>query len=144
MEKRSVTILPGSCRLAEHARRDFVIDAQPGVTIEDLQKPETFVHLAEQFRVFDHLEVRAVDGSFVAQFIITGCGKNWAKLYKTAYYELSKAVKEVPDSPVTFEWGGPAHKWRIKRKVDNEVLERGFGSSEEAEKWWSENGKIAA
>ena len=137
-------LLERQMSLAEHARVDYVGKADPGTTIDDVMKEDFWAHTAKQFKPFDRVEVRCVDGSWMAELIVLACGFNWAKMYKASFYEFDSKVEFDADGPVVIEFAGPVHRWRIKRKSDNEVLEKGFTSRDDAASWWEKNGKMAA
>jgi len=138
-EKRNVQLRPNDMGLAEHKRRDFVVDVDHGTTLEDVLKPEFWTHVVAYHGVqlFDTIMVRAKDGSFMAELYVTGVGihRLVVKVLQKYEFAVAKKAETSPDGENIVEWGGPAHKWRIKRKSDNAIIEKGFTSEPEAVDW---------
>ena len=51
-----------------------------GVTLDEIQVPGFWAHMAAYLRPYDHIEARADDGTWVAYLIVTGCDRTWARV----------------------------------------------------------------
>lgn len=136
-ERREVSLQEARMGLAEHKRHDYVVNAAEGTTIEDVQKLAYFAHVSKNLEMYDHIEVRIETGEWVANFIVTEVGSNYAKVFLTEKYDLTKTTKiDVPDA-YKVEWKGPQHKFVVIRISDNEVVQKDFGKKEDAAAWLS-------
>lgn len=125
-------------KLAEYERQDWILNAPHGTEIEDVIQPEYWAHIAAKMRPYDHVEVRAEDGSYIAQLIVLGCDRNWAKVQVLNKFDLvnvklafSNEAKVIP------EWSGPHTKWRAKRVSDGAIVSNAmvFQSKDEVIAW---------
>lgn len=125
-------ILAPSINLAEYARNVWRVTALHGQSIDDFKDPESWAHVAFNFKRFDKVELIAEDGSFYAEGIVLKITKTSAAVKFYLCEDLNPS-KEKPEEGAKFEaeWGGAA-KWRIVRKSDGEIIETGIGSKEEA------------
>lgn len=121
-QKRSVTIDPSRMRLAEYDRQDWIANVPEGVTIEDVQKPEFWSHMAQQIKPYDHIEVRAEDETWIAQLLVLRTDRTWAKVHLLKHYELTGAIATANiESKYEVQWKGPQKKWCVIRKSDNAI-----------------------
>lgn len=139
-KKRSVTIHPQRMKLAEYDRQDWTVTAELGHTIEDVQQPDYWAHMAEQMKPYDHVEVRVDDGAWVAYLLVTACGKNWARVQLLSKYDLVED-SNVPTSSAKHkvEWKGPHFKFCVVRISDGEKVKEQCTSRAEATTWMTEH-----
>ena len=145
--KRSPQIDLGRVRLAEYERQDWVVNAADGTTIEDIQDPAYWALIASQFKPYDHIEVRSEDGTWIAELVVMGCDRTWARVHLKNVFKLTSAdVAMTQAASIKHEvfWRGPQHKWAVKRLSDNEVLRNECPTRDEAEKWLKEYEKSIA
>lgn len=64
--KTLTPIAPSSCQLKEHAYRSFDCRLPKGITVEDVENPALYVHLARQLQAGSEIRVMAEDESFIA------------------------------------------------------------------------------
>ena len=122
-------------KLAEHERREFVAYTPSGVTIEDVKKPEYWAYVAHNFTPYStYIDVLAIDASWTARLLVTSCERNWAKVFVIYHHELVAEKKNIPESDFKVDFV-PAHKWRVVRKSDSEVICKNMASRDEANKW---------
>lgn len=134
--------LPSSrFKLADYKRNEFRVSPEHGTTLEDIQKPEFWSHVAAHLAPFDTIEVIPEDGSFYAELLVITSGKQFATLKLLRHVELdgnsAKAAKD--DTPALHpdyrvEWAGVGEKHRVVR-ADGEVMEKGFQKKTDAEAW---------
>ena len=132
--------MPERCGLAEHKRHDWIIDAQLGVTVEQIQEPSYYAHIAKDFSPFDHIEVRAEDGAWIAYLIVLFAERSYA------HVKLDRviAIEEQDVAPAVslkhkVEWKGPHHRWAVIRLSDSQMLQSQLQTKFEAETWMKEH-----
>jgi len=59
--------------------------------MEDLLRPECWASVAKMLQPWSHIEVRAEDGSYYAELLVTGVDRAWAKVEVLNFRELSTA-----------------------------------------------------
>lgn len=132
-EKRSVQISPGRMRLSQYERQEWVANAPEGCTPDDIKKQDFWSLMAYQMKPYDRVEVRADDGSWLAELVVVGCGRNWAKVSVLNHYKLADAGKEMKgDAEFRIDFKGPQRKWCVIRNSDDEYIRDKLGSKEEA------------
>ena len=123
---------PTGMKQAEFARNVWSCIAQHGISLEDIKLPEFWAHHARSLNQWDKIEVRAEDGSYFAELLVTQVAETFARVETLSVHLLSNVRKStVVDLEVA--WGGPNHKWRIIRKSDKAVVQAHFDSEQEAE-----------
>ena len=144
-KKRSVQITPSRMRLAEYDRQEWVANAPEGTTIEDLKEPGFWSLMASQFKPYDHIEVRAEDGTWVAELLVMGCDRTWARVFVKNTWTLTSADVAMSQA-VLHEvfWRGPQHKWSVKRLTDQTCVKDGCATKDEAVQWLKEYEKAVA
>lgn len=132
---------------ADHFFTTYAVNAEAGHTIEDVEKPEYWAHVARQARPMDEIVVRADDGSYYARFLVLDSGDTWLKLHRLIHVELQKqASRDVlsRDGEYKISWAGPHDKWRVVRLSDSEKLVSGLASRDAADDWVREYRKVIA
>jgi hypothetical protein len=130
-------------RLAEYDRQDWVANIQFGVTIEDIQTPGYWAHLASQLKPYDHIEARAEDGSWIAYLVVTGCDRAWAKVAVDRVIKLTTADVALSQEPQhKVEWKGPQYRFSVIRLSDSEKIKDGFMTKDEAHAWMVEHERV--
>lgn len=134
--KRVINAEEQRFKLAQYDRNEYVLNVPQGVEIEDCTQPEFWAHIANKLRPYDHIEVRAEDGSWVAELLVLGCDRNWAKVHVMSKTDLvNMKLAFVNDAAIVPEWSGPQTKWRVKRVSDNEILQAGLSTKDESIAW---------
>ncbi len=124
---------------AEFMRHVWRVTPERGTTIEQLQKPEYWSHVAANLRPYARIEVVPEDGEYFAEFIVTQCDRLFAKVALICHIPLHEAAPvadaefaEDDNADYQFKWKGPALKWVILRKADGEKVAEGFESKDAA------------
>lgn len=121
---------------ANYARMRSFATIPNGTTIQDMKAPEFWSSVAGKLQARGRIEVEPEDGSFIAEFAVRAVGPNWARVELLHHHQFASAatlVQKAKDFKV--EWGGPAHKHRVIRLSDKEVLKFGFETPEMAAEW---------
>ncbi len=126
----------GKLQLEDQGHNSFFVLADPGTTLEDVMKPEYWVHHARRVKIWDHLKVQAEDGEFYVELLVHAVTENSVFVKIIHVVEISDEVREeVSKEGFSVSWGGPQQKWRIVRNADGATINKGFPdriSAEEA------------
>ena len=133
---RAPMMHPSRMQPAEYNRQDFVANAEVAHTVDDLLQPGYWSHMAAQLNAYDHIEVRADDGSWLVELLVTEVGKNYAKVIIRHKYDLVN-VTEAPvlSEQHKIEFKGPQKKHVVIRVSDGQSIKEGISKREEAEAW---------
>jgi hypothetical protein len=141
---RPKTLQIGSLQLATQRRNAWVGEADSDVSLEDMLKPEFWVHDARKYTVRDEVEVWAKDGTWLEVFIVRSV------LLPEVGRPVVKVVRkdDIPRSddkqPAATMVGGLSVKWRaggkwaVIRESDKEVIKDKFEVREDAEAYLNE------
>lgn len=141
-------ILAAQMKQSEFHRTCWSVTPDAGAKLEEVLAPHYWAHVNKMLRVRDHIEVMPNDQSWYAELIVRSVGPAGPVLAILNHVEFT--VKEAPkvkkaekveaesDGPYVVKFGG-ADKWRVIRKVDNEVMSKGHANREEAEAWVAQN-----
>lgn len=144
MAERGIPVMsPGRMRLAEYDRQDWVANVEVGVTVEECLEPAYWAHMAAQLKPYDHIEIRADDGTWVADLVVLGADRTWAKVALKEKYNLTtKDVSLTQASKHTVEWKGPQHRWAVIRTSDASMVKSSFQGKEDAAAWMKEHEQV--
>jgi hypothetical protein len=142
--KRSNILNPHRIGLAEQKRQEWVVDAEEGTTIADLLEPGYWGHVSAQFQPYDHVEVRLETGEWLAELLVMGVGRNWAKVYLVTKHELQPVEDTPPAIKHKVEWKGPHRKHAVIRVADSEVVQEGFSEKSEAVTWMLNHERVTS
>ena len=135
-------LMPERFGQAENMRHDFVVDLPIKVTLEQALDSGYWSHVADQMQPLDHIELRAEDGSWVADLIVAFCDRNYAKVVLKNITKLDED-RSAPISSIKFkvEWKGPHLKYSVIRTSDDQVLRHDMRTRIEAEQWMADHEK---
>lgn len=134
-KKRAVFIDPGRMYLAEYQRQDWVANAPEGVTPDDLKDPGFWALMASNLKPFDRIDVRADDGSWLAEVLVKQADRTYAIVAVLNVYLLDETATQAPADDYEVLWRGPQNKWCVKRISDSEVIKAGLGTRAEGNAW---------
>jgi hypothetical protein len=144
-KKRSVQISPGRMKLSQYERQEWVANAPEGCIVDDIKKQDFWALMAHLMKPYDRIEVRADDGSWLAELVVIGCGRNWAKVSVLNHYKLDDASDEMKDdAEYSIAFKGPQKKWCVIRNSDDAYIREGIGSKQEAQAAMEEQKDVAA
>jgi hypothetical protein len=141
-KKRAPIITPQRMRLAEYQRQDWVANVEYGVTLEDIKDPGFWAHMAQHMKPYDHVEVRAEDGAWIAYLIVTGCDRTWARVVVDRVVNLTTkdvALSQHAAAKHEVAFKGPHHKYSVIRLSDRQMVRKGFDTEQEALAWMREH-----
>ena len=143
-EKRANILNPQRIGLAEARRQEWVVDAEEGTTVHDVLEPGYWAHVSSSMQPYDHIEVRLETGEWIAELLVMGVGRNWAKVFLVAKHEL----QPIDDTPLAIqhkvEWKGPHRKFVVIRTSDSESVQEGFAEKSAAISWMVNHERVTA
>lgn len=133
-------------QLAEHARNVHVASIEPGLTLEDVQDPAFFAHVAKRMRECDHIEVRTDDKAWFAELFVVEVGQMFVKTALLRYVELSGGAKvKSADKPTQSDaapaagfatvWKGPHKRFCVVRESDKAIVHENAATKEDGDAW---------
>lgn len=130
---------PNTFQLAEHKRNLWTVEIPAGVPIGRVVEPDFWVHLTKMLKPNDKIEARAQDGAWYAELLVDKIEPQAVRVWKVLYSDRSATAKSgaVADD-FKVEFGG-AHKWRVVRLSDKEVLHKGEADETAARAWLEEH-----
>lgn len=138
-KKRDVRLSPVAATLAEHARNVWVATTERGHFKEDFENPAYWAHIASKLRPWDHIEVRAEDGTFYAEYLVLACDRTWARVRNLSFVSLtdsdvslSQAEKIIGDYEIRFRG---KKRFSVIRRSDNALLQENMHTESDAKKW---------
>ena len=142
-QQQQVQLPPNALQLFEQISTRYDAEIQQGVTPENLLEPAFWAHQAVRLRPMDEIRARAIDGTWVATYLVLDCSRTWARVRQLSFHSLTtgqvaetqasqQAVKDyIAGHNVVFR--GALHKWSITRKLDKAVIEEGITERDAAE-----------
>lgn len=146
MKKGTPILDPQRIGLVEDGKRqDWVVTAEEGTTPEMVADPAYWAHVSARMSPFDHIEVRCEDGSWVAEYIVLGCDRNWARVHLKHEYKLTTAdVSLTQASKHEVKWKGPHLMFAVIRLSDQQSVMDKFPTKEAAGLWLREHERTTA
>ena len=141
--KKARMAMPSRWGLAEEKRRDHVVEAEIGVTVDDILEPSYWSHLAPEFAPLDKIEVRAEDGSWIANLRVLYAERNYAKvILEGPIFQIGEAVETAnPKAKHTVEWKGGVLQYAVIRKADQQMVSSKHKNAADANAWMVEHEK---
>jgi len=148
-KKREMRITASRMKSGEFVRTLYVATVEPGVTREDLLKPDFWAQVAYQFSPYDRLEVRSDDGIFFAEYLILACERTYAKVKELSFVSLTTkdvAMTEAENELelYKYKYRGPNCKHSIIRKSDDTVMVEKLATKDAALTWLANHKKATA
>lgn len=143
-EKALPQLAPGDFVLFEHVSTRYDALIAQGVTPEQLGNPAFWAHHAVKMRPMDEIRARAMDGSWIADLVVTDCSRTWAKVSLRAMHHLTTADVALTEASIAerkaFIDGHELvlrgqHKWCVVRKQDRVVVQEDLGTKAAAAAW---------
>lgn len=133
---------------AEFQRAQWVVTAHAHNQPEDLLRPDYWAHVAARLGPWHHIEARANDGSWYAEYLVLEAGRAWARVHMlhswrltTADVALSQAARM---SPYEIVFRGPDGLWSVVRKSDRAIVHQNEQTEGGALDWVNERLKADA
>ena len=129
----------GRFAAAEYERTTWVITVEEGTIPDDLTNPDYYAHVAAKLRPYDRLEVRANDGTWMAELLVLDVSRLWAKVHMLHLHQLTTVDVSQSSAaaalPYFVKYIGPHEKWAVIRRADSQAISTGHGTPESANEW---------
>ena len=136
------TLNPMRLKPATSAYMVYAVNAEAGVTPEDVAKPEYWAHVAKSLTAGDIVVARAEDLSWLAEYLVQDVGQKYARLATIAVYRFgAPSTGEVEAQDFYPKWNGPNGKWAVVRDKDKAIIATGLAAKEDALVWISNHRK---
>lgn len=121
---RAVVVDPQRMQVAEYVRREWVVTAEEGTSVDDIVHPGYWTHMARQLALYDRIEVRIDTGEFLLELLVKSVGPNWAQVAVLHHHDLAGVAADESDARSELEvlFKGPIRKWSVVRKSDGDIL----------------------
>lgn len=127
--------IPTQIQNVAHYRRSFLIPVPHGQTIEDLLKPEYWMHVASSLTPGDHIEAQPEDGAWWAEFLVMDVAKAAARLEVLNRREFELNDEEFEHPSFAIKWAGIGEKHQVIRLSDKVVVSKGHKRKVDAARW---------
>lgn len=135
-KKRAPVLVETRMQEREQKVRDWVIDVETDVTVDEMMKPGFWAFVSPQFQPGDSIEARPDDFSWFAFLKVVYAERNFARVI------LDRVIKcemntEVPQESIKHkaEYRGGHLKWCVIRIEDSQVLQEVVKTRELANEW---------
>jgi hypothetical protein len=125
---------------AEYKRREFIVEAPAGCSVEEVMAPDFLQHVARKLQEGSMIEVCPSDSRWWAKLMVrkVDLAKHEVHCWKLQYVDLEAQETAKPvGSNFAVKFGG-AHRWRVIRLSDNEVIHHGEPTEAAAKAWLEE------
>ena len=140
-------LLQGRIKLAEFVRNVHGATPEAGITLEDMQRPEYWAHVAKTLRAGDRIEVLPEDKSWFAELFVRSQNDNTVHVAVLKHVVFDKPAAKSVGKPDNAEPYKVEHKgsmgWSVIRKSDKAVVFQGGQSRKDAEAWVEAEAEIA-
>lgn len=135
--KQAPVLVEARMGLAEYRQQCWVVDAEEGVTVEQILSPGYWAYTAFKFQMYDRIEVRQETGDWILELIVLKSGNNWANVLLAAKHDLVGAAIEAPAAAIKHQvvFKGPHKKHCVIRLSDSALIQDGFSTKVEADAW---------
>lgn len=149
VEKKVEPRKPVKLKTAEFERTVYVQYVEPGVTVDAVQRPEFWAHVAASLKPTDRIEIIADDFAWFAELMVIKCDRGWAKTALLRFVELTGGeVAAELLAPLSagykVEYKGPSKKHVVLRLSDNTIVQEGIALKADAERWIAEHVRALA
>lgn len=114
---------PTQLQNSAHYRTHYAAVVAATDTLEEVCKPEYWIHVARQLRRMDVIDVLPEDESYYAELLVLSTGTGYAKVMVLREVKLAEAEEENADAQTIVKWNGPHARWAVIRKSDKAVLQ---------------------
>lgn len=136
-------ITPTQLKAAEFLRTTYVVKTDISITQEDILRPEFWAHVVHILKPHDIIQVITESGEWEVELFVQAVGTGYAKVsVRNEYNYVAKESKSFTGYGV--RWAGRSDKFRIERSSDKVVLQKGFATKDDAEKWLEQHVKAMA
>lgn len=149
-EKRPTTnlqVAPERFFAAEYVVNRWVVNADEATTPADILRGEYWGHVAESLKPWDHIYVRAENGTWYTELLVLQVARAYAAVRPLNQWswgqDAAEEAQEAAKNAAAYrtKWGGPQYKWTVIRMSDNQRVSEGMTSERDALDWIVEREK---
>lgn len=134
----AISLAPNALQDFEHFCRHYGLSLAHDVTLERVMQTDFWAHVGGKLRPFDRITLMAEDRTWMAELVVLSAGKGFARMHLLQRFDLVESADELEAGeadalPLTVKWNGPAEKWVVIRKADQQKLKVGMDSKTDAE-----------
>jgi hypothetical protein len=132
-------------KLLEHVAYSHHLTMSPYDTVEHLEDPAYWQHLAQRLRVGDFVTAVKCDYTLLAKGIVLDVGRTSAKVKIYETYDLAIDCQKLAEyyekksEDLYVEWQGPKVRYCVLRKDTKTRVQDGFADRTAAEGWIKQN-----
>lgn len=115
---------------AGHPWNEYHYKASGDAKLEDMLKPETWLHIASRLKPLDTIIVKSEAGLFSVALQVRRVMTDGVKVFPLWVADMAEPVVPGKKSNIVVEFVSGGQKWRLVR--GKEVLASGFDTEEEA------------
>lgn len=132
-----------SLGLAEHKHIEHALTLPEGFPYEAVFQRDAWAHVGVKLRQHDIVHVRDEKGSFYARLYVRAADRLWADVFELECVLLMKEPAAISGGLKVAHRGKA--KWCVVREADNERIQSGFQTADDANAWLSSHtAKVAA
>lgn len=124
--RKALHLSPTNMQDASHFRTRWMAITPAGTSVEDVCRPEFWLHVASRLKRMDIIEVLPEDEVWLAELLVIRSGVGAVMVKVLRHDMIDEAGGEPSELSSVVEWGGPVHKYRVIRKADRHVISHGF------------------
>lgn len=130
------TLNPMRLKPATSAYMVYAVNAEAGITPEDVAKPEYWAHVAKSLTAGDIIIARSDDLSWLAEYLVQDVGQKFARLATIAVYRFdTPSTGGVEEQDFCPKYNGTVSKWAVVRGKDKAIIATGLATREDAFLW---------
>lgn len=110
---------------AEYQRQELIATPEAGTTLQEMENPEYWSHVAKRLKVWDQIEVRPHDGAWWAELLVRAVQPFAVRVHilRMVQFEDNRKAAEQADIPAGYEVVNRGTRgWAVVRESDREVL----------------------
>lgn len=145
MSNRPQKLVPARLKDAEQVQHHFHVVPERDTPYERVLERDYWAHVAAKIKPSNLIQVEAEDGSYWALLLVRGVSHTEVSVVPVLEKRFDSAPKmDAPDSEYKSKWNGPHDKYIVYRVSDNEKMQTGFDSPEDADLWIANHKKAMA
>ena len=119
--------------------------AEHGTSTDELLNPAYWAHITGRINVRDHIEVMPEGNSWFMELIVVAKDAISVQVKVLQFHDLDATYNAAQNAAAGalaefyVRYSGPKTKFRVQRRLDNEVAQDGFETKAMAEQWIKDN-----
>lgn len=124
--------------ITEAKQAFFTAIAAEGTTPKEVLNPVFWKHVAKRLSTMAEVRVMPRDGSWYGVYLVTFCDKLQVHVQELQHHKLEE-FHDMSAQLYLVEWKGPAIKFCVVRKEDNERVSENHETKAAAARWVRDN-----